>query len=100
MSNPYYLLGIDRNADDAAVRAAYLRAVQLCPPDRDAERFAALRRAFDALATERLRVANALFDHQPPTPAAMAHLLESGCTPRRPDTATLLRVLKGGPDGR
>ena len=51
MSNPYHLLDIDRDADDAAVRAAYLRAVQLCPPDRDAERFAALRRAFDALAT-------------------------------------------------
>jgi hypothetical protein len=100
MSNPYQLLGIDHNADDAAVRAAYLRAVQLCPPDRDAERFAALRRAFDALATERLRVANALFDKDPPTLAAMVHLLESGRTPRRPDASTLLRVLKGGPDGR
>ena len=96
MSNPYHLLDIDRDADDAAVRAAYLRAVQLCPPDRDAERFAALRRAFDALATERLRVASALFDKEPPTLAALVHLLESGCTPHRPDAATLLRVLKGG----
>lgn len=100
MSNAYHLLGIDRNADDAAIRAAYLRAVQLCPPDRDAERFAALRRAFEALATERLRVASALFDKEPPTLAAMVHLLESGCNPRRPDAAVLLRVLKGGPDGR
>lgn len=96
MSNPHHLLDIDRNVDDAAVRAAYLRAVQLNPPDRDAERFAALRRAFDALATERLRVANALFDKQPPTLPALVHLLESECTPHRPDAATLLRVLKGG----
>ncbi len=100
MSNPYHLLGIDRNADDAAIRAAYLRAVQLCPPDRDAERFAALRRAFDALATYRLRTANALFDKDPPTLNAMVHLLESGATPRRPEAATLMRILKGGPDGR
>lgn len=96
MSNPYQVLGIARDADDAAVRAAYLRAVQLCPPDRDAERFAALRRAFDALATHRLRIANALFDKEPPTLEGMVHLLESRHTPRRPDTATLLRVLKGG----
>jgi DnaJ-class molecular chaperone len=100
MSNSYHLLGIDPQADDAAVRSAYLRAVQLSPPDRDAERFAALRRAFDALATQRLRVANALFDKEPPTLAAMVHLLESGLKPRRPELATLLRVLKGGPDGR
>jgi len=30
----------------------------------------------------------------------LLHLLESGQRPRRPDTATLLRVLKGGRDGR
>jgi DnaJ-class molecular chaperone len=100
MSNAYQLLGLAQDADDAAVRAAYLRAVQLCPPDRDAERFAALRRAFDALATERQRIATALFDTEPPTLPALLHLLESGQRPRRPDTATLLRVLKGGRDGR
>ncbi|MFZ4536981.1 DnaJ domain-containing protein [Propionivibrio sp.] len=100
MSNPYQVLGIARDADDAAVRAAYLREVQLCPPDRDAERFAALRRAFDALATHRLRVANDLFDKEPPTLEGMVHLLESGFAPRRADTATLLRVLKGGSIGR
>jgi len=100
MSNPYQVLGIARDADDAAVRAAYLRAVQLSPPDRDAERFAALRRAFDALATHRLRIANDLFDKEPPTLEGMVHLLESGLAPRRPDTATLLRVLKGGNIGR
>lgn len=101
MSNPYQLLGITEDADDAAVRAAYLRAVQLCPPDRDAERFAALRRAFDALATRRQRITTALFSKEPPTLPALVHLLEGGLLrPRRPDMATLLRVLKGGPDGR
>ena len=100
MSNAHYLLGIDRHADDTTVRAAYLRAVQLCPPDRDAERFAALRRAYEALSTQRLRLANALFDKEPPTPNALIHLVESGCKPHRPDLPTLLRVLKGAANGR
>ena len=99
MSNPYQVLGIARDADDATVRAAYLRAVQHCPPDRDAERFAALRRAFDAVATHRLRVANDLFDKEPPTLESMIHFLESSLAPRRPDIATLLRVLKDGSNG-
>lgn len=100
MTNLHQVLGIAHDADDAAVRAAYLRAVQLCPPDLDAQRFAALRRAFEALATHRLRVANDLFDKEPPTVEGMVHLLQSGFGPRRPDTATLLRVLKGGSHGR
>lgn len=100
MTNPYQVLGVARDADDAAVRAAYLRAVQLSPPDRDAERFAALRRAFEALATHRSRLATDLFGKEPPTLEGILYLLESGLAPRRPDTATLLRVLKGGNDGR
>ena len=100
MSDPYEVLGIARDADDEVVRAAYLRAVQLSPPDRDAARFVALRRAFDALATQRLRVANELFDKEPPTLEGVLHLLESSPGQGRPDTATLLRVLKGDSHGR
>ncbi len=100
MSDPYQILGIARTADDAAVRAAYLAAVRISPPDRDAERFAALRRAFDAVSSHRLRLAHALFDQQTPTLEGMLHLLESEFSPRRPDADTLLRVLKDSSDGR
>lgn len=100
MSDPYQLLGIPRDADDGTVRAAYLAAVRISPPDRDAERFAALRRAYDAVATHRLRLAHDLFDPVPPTVEAVLHLLESGFSPRRPDAAALLRVLKDSRDGR
>ncbi len=99
MSDPYQLLGIGRDADDSTVRAAYLAAVRLCPPDRDAERFAALRRAFDAVTTHRLRIAHDLFDKNPPTPEGVLHLLETEFSPRRPAAETLLRVLKGASDG-
>ncbi|MEI8325839.1 MAG: molecular chaperone DnaJ, partial [Betaproteobacteria bacterium] len=67
MSDPYLVLGIARGADDAAVRAAYLAAVRLYPPERDAERFAAVRRSFDAVSTSRLRLEHELFDREPPT---------------------------------
>jgi curved DNA-binding protein CbpA len=96
MSDPYQVLGIARDADDAAVRAAYLVAVRLHPPERDAERFAAVRRAFDAVASERLRLEHALFDREPPTLEGLLHWLEADFSPRRPDAASLLRLLKGG----
>lgn len=100
MSDPYQVLGIARDVDDAAVRAAYLAAVRLCPPDRDAERFAAVRKAFDNVATHRLRLAHALFDREAPTHRGLLHMLETQFSKRRPDVATVLRVLKGGSDGR
>lgn len=100
MSDPYRVLGVSRDADDAAIRAAYLAAVRDCPPDRDADRFARLRKAFDAVATHRLRLARDLFDREPPTVDDVFHLLEEEFSPRRPDAASLLRLLKGRGDGR
>lgn len=96
MSDPYQVLGIARGADDAAVRAAYLAAVRLNPPERDAERFAAVRKAFDAVSSERLRLEHELFDREPPSIEGLLHLLQADFPPRRPDAASLLRVLKGG----
>ena len=96
MSDPYQVLGIAPGADDAAVRAAYLGAVRLHPPERDAERFAAVRKAFEAVSTARLRLEHALFDREPPTALGLLHLLETGFSPRRPNAASLLGVLKGG----
>jgi curved DNA-binding protein CbpA len=96
MSDPYQVLGIVRGADDAAVRAAYLAAVRLHPPERDAECFAAVRKAFDAVSSERLRLEHELFDREPPTVEGLLHLLQADFLPRRPDAASMLRLLKGG----
>ena len=35
MTDPYGVLGVPDTADDAAIRAAYLEAIRLCPPERD-----------------------------------------------------------------
>jgi curved DNA-binding protein CbpA len=100
MSDPYQVLGIARGADDAAVRAAYLTAVRLHPPERDAARFSAVRTAFDAVSSERLRLEHDLFNREPPTLEGLLHLLQADFSPRRPDAASLQRVLKGGQNGR
>jgi len=47
MSDPYLILGVGEEADDAAVEAAYREGIKQCPPERDAQRFESLRRARD-----------------------------------------------------
>ena len=45
-TNPYQVLGLDRNADEATIRKRYLELVRLHPPDRDAARFSEIRDAY------------------------------------------------------
>jgi|SRR5262245_8183830 curved DNA-binding protein CbpA len=60
MTDPYAVLGLPADADDEAVRRRYLELVRQYPPEQFAERFAAVRAAYDALrdpdARLRLRV--------------------------------------------
>lgn len=95
MSDPYLILGIDRDADDAAVERAYVEAVKRCPPERDAERFNAIRQAHGRLRARRDRLAQALFDRSPPRPADI--LAKAGPTgaPGRPDRALIESLLRG-----
>ena len=47
MTDPYEVLGLASDADEAEVRRRYLELVREFPPDRAPERFAAIRAAFD-----------------------------------------------------
>ncbi|MQW85526.1 J domain-containing protein [Sinorhizobium saheli] len=49
--DPYVLLGIERDADERAIRTAYRRAVKTAHPDRggDADQFGKLQAAYDLL---------------------------------------------------
>ncbi|OAP45938.1 molecular chaperone DnaJ [Sinorhizobium saheli] len=51
MIDPYVLLGIERDADERAIRTAYRRAVKTAHPDRggDADQFGKLQAAYDLL---------------------------------------------------
>jgi curved DNA-binding protein CbpA len=96
MPDPYLTLGVPREADDAAVHAAYLAAVRSCPPDRDPQRFDAVRKAYEAIRTRRDRLAYDLFDHTPPEPLDILDLAAPVQGPGRPDLALFQALLRGG----
>jgi curved DNA-binding protein CbpA len=95
MNDPYLILGVPDDADDAAVERAYLAAIRLSPPDHHPERFQRLRAAYEKIRTRRDRLAYALFDKAPPTGADILARAAPVTEPRRPKPATLAALLRG-----
>lgn len=56
-TDPFSILGVDENASDDEIKRRYLALVRDFPPDREPERFQTYRFAFEALRTERERLA-------------------------------------------
>ena len=94
MRDPYLTLGVPEEADDAAIETAYLEGIKRCPPDRDAQRFEALRAAYEALRTRRDRMDYALFDTSPPTPEDLLDKAAPIGEPRRPDPVLFAALLR------
>ena len=46
--NPFQILGLDRDADEHAVRARYLELVKQFPPEREPEKFRQIQAAYEA----------------------------------------------------
>ena len=95
MTDPYRTLGVAPDAGDEAIRAAYLAAVRACPPERDAARFERVRAAFEAIGSERARLAHRLFDTTVPSPDDVLAAVVALPQAPRLDPARLLRVLAG-----
>lgn len=95
MNDPYLILGVPEDAGDAAIEAAYLEGIRLCPPDRDPRRFQDLRGAYEKIRTRRDRLAHELFDAVPPTPADILERAAPAGPPRRPDRAVIAALLRG-----
>lgn len=55
MSNPYQVLGIDRDAPQGDIRKAYFRLVREHPPETDPEGFKRIREAYERLKSEEVR---------------------------------------------
>jgi curved DNA-binding protein CbpA len=51
MENPYDTLGVLLEDNEATIRARYLALVTQFPPEHHPERFAAIRRAYEAIGT-------------------------------------------------
>jgi curved DNA-binding protein CbpA len=95
MRDPYLLLGLNDDADDAAVERAYRQAIKDCPPERDAERFQALRAAYETLRTQRARLSYRLFDHSEPELIDLLDRAAPRGASRRPDPASFAALLRG-----
>jgi DnaJ-class molecular chaperone len=93
MSNPYLQLGVPPTADDDTIRAAYLAALRSCPPERDRQRFEQVRAAFEAIASQRQRLAHGLFDTSAPTAREVLEHLSAQWQSCPPTEASLYKLL-------
>jgi curved DNA-binding protein CbpA len=64
MSDPYAVLGVSPEADDAAIRRRYLELVRQFPPERAPDRFAEIRAAFDEVRDPLRRIERRLLSWQ------------------------------------
>ena len=66
MNDPYEVLSVKHTDDEAVVRARYLELVREFPPDREPERFAEIREAYDRLRDPIVNLESRLFDVSAP----------------------------------
>ena len=66
MTDPYDVLGLDRQADDTTIRRAYAQLVRQFPPEREPEAFRRIRTAYERLRDPERRARLSLFLLQPP----------------------------------
>jgi len=79
--DPGEILGVSLDADDAEIRAAYLRKVKQFPPDRCGEQFEKIRDAYETLRDPRRRTHLMLLSADPQAP--LTALLEGQEDDRR-----------------
>jgi len=91
MNDPYLILEVAEDADDATIHRAYLQKVRAFPPERAPARFQAIRRAYETLRDERVRRRHRLFPEGPPPATDLLAAPASGNG--RPDLDTLLAAL-------
>jgi len=62
MIDPYEVLGVSTDADEAEIRRRYLELVRQFPPDQAPERFAAIRGAYEEVRDPARRLQAQLFE--------------------------------------
>lgn len=61
MSDPYQVLGVSTDMDDAAIRRRYLELVRQFPPEKCPQQFAEVREAYEQLRDPAQRLERELF---------------------------------------
>ncbi|MCG6908071.1 MAG: J domain-containing protein [Desulfobacteraceae bacterium] len=92
--DPYEILGLTPEADDAAIRTAYLELVRRYPPDHHPQRFAAVSEAYQILKDEGARLRHQLFNLDSGLRSPIEVLQRRFAAPeaRRPLTAEALQL--------
>jgi len=62
MPDPYQVLGLPPDSGDDVIRRRYLELVRQFPPERNPERFAAVRQAYESLRDLDARLSYRLFE--------------------------------------
>jgi len=62
MQNPYTVLDLGHDADETQIRSRYLELVRQFPPEREPQKAAEVRAAYDALRDPLVRLESQLFD--------------------------------------
>jgi curved DNA-binding protein CbpA len=62
MTDPYAVLGLPADSDDNTIRRRYLELVKQFSPEQHAEKFAAIRAAYESLRDVNTRIAYRLFE--------------------------------------
>jgi len=81
--DPYEILGITPDADDEAVRRAYLGGVRKFSPDADPEMFKKISAAYEVLKDEKSRLLHDLFDRETPGDTPFQAFLRRQAAPER-----------------
>ena len=93
MQTPYEILAVAEDADDEAVKKAYLNKVREYPPERHAEAFQRVRRAFEQIQSDTQRRKHRLFHHaKPDFDRLLRQSLKPGAA-QRPDADLLAGAL-------
>jgi DnaJ-class molecular chaperone len=82
--NPYHTLGVPPDADDQAIRRAYVEAVKQATPETDPERFKVLTAAYDRIKDEASRINYELFDTEASAESPVEAFLLCARTSPRP----------------
>jgi curved DNA-binding protein CbpA len=93
MQNPFDLLGVAEDADDDTIKKAYLQQVREHPPEREPERFQAVRTAYEAIRTRQDRLRYRLFQQETPDLAGLVASALHGGIGRRPTEQQLRQLL-------
>ncbi len=93
MKDPYNSLGVTRNSTDDEIHQAYLGKVQIFTPDHNPEQFQEIRRAYDSIRTQRLRLQHDLFNSEPPELSELLEMALASAKPRRPNEKLIRRLI-------